>query len=109
MYIKSQTLRKKQENLSYVFIYKNPDTFHYAISHGIFEIGGGGGTFLYAKKNVLCVTFLYAKTMHFALSFYLQKATHFALGRWIEKNDVPNEIFNQGLEMLLARGRENPL
>ena len=57
----------------------NPDTLRYSIFHGIFEIGGEGGTFLYAKNNALCVTFLYTKTMHFALHFYLQKASHFAL------------------------------
>ena len=26
-----------------LYIYKNPDTLRYAIFHGIFEIGGGGG------------------------------------------------------------------
>ena len=38
-YAKSQTLRKKQDNFRYVFIYKNQDTLCYAIFHEIFEIG----------------------------------------------------------------------
>ena len=67
LYTKIQTLRKKQENLRYIFMHKNPNTFHYALFHEIFEIGGGGGTFLYAK------------TMRFAIHFYTKKTIHFAL------------------------------
>ena len=37
LYTKIQTLRKKQDNLRYVFRYKNPDTLRYAIFHRIFE------------------------------------------------------------------------
>ena len=33
LYAKTQTLRKKQDNLRYVFMFKNPDTLHYAIFH----------------------------------------------------------------------------
>ena len=44
-----------------VFKYKNPDTLRYAFFRGIFDIGGGGGAFLYAK------------TMHFALHFIFKK------------------------------------
>ena len=43
LYTKIQTLRKNQDNLRYIFIYKKPYTVHYANFHGIFEIGGGGG------------------------------------------------------------------
>ena len=39
LYTKSRTLRKKQDNFRYVFIYKNPDTLSYAIFHEIFEVG----------------------------------------------------------------------
>ena len=33
LYTKSQTLRKKQDNLRYVFMFTNPDTLYYAIFH----------------------------------------------------------------------------
>ena len=52
------TLRQKQDNLRYVFILKNPDTFRYTIFYWVFETGTGGETFLYAKNDLLCVTFL---------------------------------------------------
>ena len=39
LYTKIQALCKKQDNLPYVFIYKNPDTLHYAIFHEMLEIG----------------------------------------------------------------------
>ena len=45
IYTKSQTLCKKQDNLRNFFIYKNPDTLRYPISHENFKIGGGGGIF----------------------------------------------------------------
>ena len=40
---KIQTLRKNQDNLHCVFIYKKPETLRYAIFCWIFKIGGGGG------------------------------------------------------------------
>ena len=73
LYSKKQcTLRyifiyKKQFTLRYVLTYKNPYTLRYAVFHGIFEIGGGRGIFIFKK------------TMHFALHFYIQKSIHFAL------------------------------
>ena len=74
LYTKSQTLFKKQDNLRYVFIYKKPDTLWHAIFNGIFEIGGGGGTFLCAKQNSLCVTFLYAKNVTQSVRrFYIKR------------------------------------
>ena len=77
LYTKYQTLHKKQDNLRYVFIYKNPETLRYAIFYWIFEIGrGGGGVFLYPKNNALCITFLYYKT---SIMFYMQKSGTFAL------------------------------
>ena len=42
LYTKSLTIRKKQDNLWYVFIQKS-GTLRYAIFHRIFEICGGGG------------------------------------------------------------------
>ena len=51
LYGKTSTLRKKQDNLRYVFIYKNPDTLRYAIFHWIFEIGGGGEDHFICKKQ----------------------------------------------------------
>ena len=51
----------KSKTICVTFLYKNMDTLRYSIFHWIFEIGGGGGAFLYAKKDALCVTFLYAK------------------------------------------------
>ena len=81
LYRKTSTLRKKQDNLRYAFMYKNPDTLRYAIFHWIFEIGGGGGTFLYLKKT------------HFALHFYIQKTMHFALRFYYKKSDTLRYIF----------------
>ena len=57
-----------------VFIYKNPHTLSYAIFHGIFDIRGEGGAFLYAKNNPLCVIFLFAKNNALSLTFLIQKA-----------------------------------
>ena len=39
LYTKSETLFKKQDNLRFVFIYKIPDTLHYAILQEISDIG----------------------------------------------------------------------
>ena len=39
IYIQIQTLFKKQDNLRYVFIHKNPDTLRYTVFDEIFEIG----------------------------------------------------------------------
>ena len=61
IYIKIYTICKKKDTLRYVFIYKNLDTLRYTLFHRIFEIGGGGGAFLYAKNNTLCVIFLCKK------------------------------------------------
>ena len=94
LYTKIQTIRKKQDVLRYVFIYQNMDTLRYAIFHWIFEIGGGRGTFFYAKNNALCVEFLYPKKMHLTLHFNTKilalcikfskkKTIHFALRFYI--------------------------
>ena len=72
LYTKIQTLRKKQENLHYVFIYKNPDTLYYAIFHGIFEIGGGGVYFI-NKNNAHCVNILCAKKCTFRYIYIYKK------------------------------------
>ena len=50
--------------------------------------------------------------MPFPLPFYLQNALHFELDDFgateRQKNDVTTEIFNQGIQKTLARGREKP-
>ena len=61
LYTKRQTLRKKQDNLRYVFIYKNPALGVTRFFIEFFEICGGGGTFMHSKNNALCVTYLYWK------------------------------------------------
>ena len=43
------------------FLYTNTGHFALRDFHGIFEIVGGGGAFLYPKNNALCVTFLYTE------------------------------------------------
>ena len=56
LYAKSQTHFKRQENLRYVFIHKQPNTLRYAIFHEIFEIGSDTlryVTFLYTKSRTL--------------------------------------------------------
>ena len=85
LYIKSQTLRKMQDNLRYVFMFKNPNTLHYEIFHSIFEIGGVGETFLLAKNNPICVTFLYPKNNGLCVTFYIEKARYYALHFYIQK------------------------
>ena len=61
LYAKIQTLRKKQDNLRYIFIYKKPEYLRYAIFHGILKLAERGGGFYMQKNNALCVTFLYEK------------------------------------------------
>ena len=68
-----------------VLIYKNSGTFVWRDFSLIFWNLRRGGTFIYKKNHVLCVTFLYWKTMHFALGwqyalhFNIQKTIHFSL------------------------------
>ena len=66
---KIQTLRKKHDNLRYVFKYKNPDTLRYAIFMEFLKLAEWGGH-LYIKKKTLRYI-LYAKKMNFALRFYI--------------------------------------
>ena len=109
MYSKSQTLFKKQDNLRYFFIHKNPHTLRYAIFHEIFKLA-----FIYIEKpwrfalrHVFSLknpdTLHYAifhgifeicggwehfyeqKTMHFALKRFIQKTKHFPLRFYIQK------------------------
>ena len=54
IYTKIQTLIKNQDNLRYVFIYKNPDTIRYTIFHETSEIGT-------SIQKALQLTFLYTK------------------------------------------------
>ena len=61
LHTKSPTLRKKQEHLRYIFIYKIPETFHYATFMEFLKFMEGEGHFYILK------------TMHFALHFYMQK------------------------------------
>ena len=81
LYKKIQTLRKKQDNLRYVFMFKNLDTLHYAIFHSIFEIGGGGGHF-YLQK-----------TIQFVLHFYIKKTNGLCVTFYIQKHDTMRYIF----------------
>ena len=75
LYIKSQTFRKKQDNLCYVFIYEYLDTLRYAIFHWIFDIDGRGVRHFYMQKAV-----------HFALHIYMQKKRHFVFRFYIKKS-----------------------
>ena len=58
----SHSLWKKQENLRYFFIYKNMDTFRYAIFREIFDIG----IFIQNHDTLRYVTFLIQNAGHFA-------------------------------------------
>ena len=73
LYTKIQTLRKKQDNLRYVFIYKNQDTFHYGIFRLIFEIGGGGGHFYMQRIIQFALNLKYKKRCSL-LYVYIQKS-----------------------------------
>ena len=77
LYTKSQTFRKNQDNLRYIFIYKNLDTLQNTIFHMIFEIEGGRGRFIYKKQctlryifiqknNALCIMFYFLKALQYA-------------------------------------------
>ena len=57
-YKKSQTLRKKQDNLSYVFIWKKNGHFALRNFHKNVEIGQGEGGISIWKNHAICVTFL---------------------------------------------------
>ena len=52
LYTKSQTIFKKQDNLRYVFIHKNPNTLRYAIFLKSFETE----IYIYTKCVTLFVT-----------------------------------------------------
>ena len=80
LYAKSWTLHKKQDNLRYVFIYKNLALLRYAIFYWIFEICGEGGIYLFKKhctlrdifilkNNALYVTLLYTKSLTLSVTF----------------------------------------
>ena len=72
LYKKIQTLRKKQENVRYVFILKNPE--HLTSYDSLLKFGNcrRGGS--YMKKTIHCELHFYMqKKMHFALHFYIQK------------------------------------
>ena len=76
VYIKSQTLGKKQDNLRYGFLYKNMDTLRHAISIESLKLVEGRGIFVYPKNNALCVTFLYRKSLTLCVTFlYAKKCT----------------------------------
>ena len=49
-------------------------TLRYAIFHWIFEICGGGRTFIYWKNNSLFMTFLYWKIKHFFVTLLYTKS-----------------------------------
>ena len=81
IYSKRQTLYKKQYTKSLALCF-------YAILHGTFEIGGGGGgragifmnkkqctlrKCLYAKNNAISVTFLYKKSQTLWVTFSYAK------------------------------------
>ena len=85
LYTKIQTLFKKQDNLRYVFIYKNPDLCvtrfllnfrNWRRGEGIFIWKNNAlfVTFLYANNNALCVTSLYANINSLCVTFYIQKS-----------------------------------
>ena len=61
LYANILTLRKKRQFLLRFFIYNKPDTVRYAIFHGIFEIGEGGGIFMYKKQCTFHYVFIYKK------------------------------------------------
>ena len=96
IYTKSETLFKKQDNLRYVFIHKNPDTLRYAIFMNFLKLA-----FIYIQKAwhfLLCDVFIYKtpetskKTILFALSFLYAKSltlsvTQFLIEflKWLEE------------------------
>ena len=61
-YTKIWTLRKKQYNVQYVFIYKNSALLCCGVFHWIFEIcGEGGGIYVFKKQCTLCEIFILEK------------------------------------------------
>ena len=71
LYSKSRTLRKKQDNLRYVFIFKIWTLSVTRFFIEFLKFADGGGIFMFKK-------------IHFALHLYVQKTMHFAL-RFISK------------------------
>ena len=90
---KNPDTSKKQDNLSYVFLYKNPYTLRYTIFQGVFEIGGGGGgAFLLAKKIHFALIFIF-ETMHFPFRSSIQKVRHFASYFYMQKKSTLRYVF----------------
>ena len=85
LYTKMQTLRKKQDNLCYVLIYKIRTLYVTRFLLNSWNWRREGVAFLYAKSNAFCVTLYLQKTMHYALRFYIQKPRHFALHYYMQK------------------------
>ena len=53
LYTKSMTLRKNQDKLRYVFVYKSQDTLRYAIFIEFLKLAEGGGHFYI--HQILCI------------------------------------------------------
>ena len=47
-----------------------------------------GGTFLYGKKNALCLTFYMQKSLTLCVTFSYKKARHFELHFYMQKNSL---------------------
>ena len=61
LYTKSQTLRKKQDNLRYVLYTKIRQFCVTRFFIEFLKFAEGGGTFIDLKNNILCVTSLYTQ------------------------------------------------
>ena len=109
---KIETLQKPKQ-FAIRFNIQKPGTFRYAIFHWIFEICGGGGTFIHLKNNALVVTFLYWKKIHFALRFSIQRDLHYSLyinlEQWTDKKlTCPRKYLAKGSKSPLPGSEKSP-
>ena len=85
-YIKNLETSKKQDNLRYVFICKNPDTLRHKIFMGYLKLAEGGGHFYSHKNNALCVKLLYDKNNALSGMVLYKKVRNFVLHFHLQKN-----------------------
>ena len=82
LYTKRYKLRKNQDNLRYVFIYKNPTL---CVPRFFIEFlkFAEGGDINYFKYNALVLRCYIQSALHYALHFNIPKTMHFSLRKYI--------------------------
>ena len=92
IHTKSQTLRKKKDNLRYVFIYK---IWTLCVTQFFIKFLklAEGGVFYMEKTIHFTLHFYTQKPIHFPLRLYIYKARHFALRFNMQKKFTLRYVF----------------